>query len=222
MNEFDAAQFEALGPWITGFEFKGTRYGGQYRADTESRVLRFITRFRERLAASNRGRDQPLRILECGCLEGGHTTVLAQAFPEATITAVDVRETSLQKARFILSSSGITNVRLNKENLNEPSAAFTQQYDAIFCVGLLYHLRQPAQFLVRAAQAAGFFWLSTTVCGEPEATVVEDDYRGRFFGEAIEHPLSGVNPQSFQPTIGSLADMLWRRDLTKYCIWKNR
>jgi protein-L-isoaspartate O-methyltransferase len=150
-----------------------------------------------------------LRILECGCLEGGHTRVLAQAFPEATITAVDVRETSLQKARYILSSSGIANVRLTKENLNEPSAALTQQYDAIFCVGLLYHLRQPAQFLVRAAQATGFLWLSTIVCAEPEATLVEDDYRGRFFGEAIEHPLSGVNPQSFQPTIGSLADMLW-------------
>src|SRR5438046_9763477 len=29
------------------------------------------------------------------------------------------------------------------------------------------------------------------------------------FGEAIEHSLAGVNPQSFQPTIGSLADMLW-------------
>ena len=130
-------------------------------------------------------------------------------FQTATITAVDVRETSLQKAKFILSSSGITNVRLSKENLNEPSAAFTQQYDAIFCVGLLYHLRQPAQFLARAAQAAGFLWLSTIICAEPEATVVEDDYRGRFFGEAIEHPLSGVNPQSFQPTIGSLADMLW-------------
>jgi protein-L-isoaspartate O-methyltransferase len=209
VNEFDAAQFEALGPWITGFDFGGNHYGGQYRADTDSRVLRFISTFRERLAASNRGRGQPLRILECGCLEGGHTRVLAQAFPEATITAVDVRETSLQKARYILSSSGITNVRLTKENLNEPSAALTQQYDAIFCVGLLYHLRQPAQFLVRAAQATGFLWLSTIVCAEPEATLVEDDYRGRFFGEAIEHPLSGVNPQSFQPTIGSLADMLW-------------
>jgi SAM-dependent methyltransferase len=209
VNEFDPAEFEALGPWITGFEFGGNHYGGQYRADTDSRILRFITTFRERLAASNRGRDQPLRILECGCLEGGHTRVLAQAFPAATITAVDVRETSLQKAKFILLSSGITNVRLTKENLNEPSAALTQQYDAIFCVGLLYHLRQPAEFLARAARAAGFLWLSTIICAEPEATVVEDDYRGRFFGEAIEHPLSGVNPQSFQPTIGSLADMLW-------------
>jgi len=77
-------------------------------------------------------------------------------FPDATITAVDIRETNLQKAKFILLSSGITNVRLTKENLNEPSAALAQQYDAIFCVGLLYHLRQPAQFLARAAQAAGF------------------------------------------------------------------
>ena len=137
-------------PWDLGLpdlNFGGNHYGGQYRADTDSRVLRFISTFRERLAASNRGRDQALRILECGCLEDGHTRVLAEAFPEATITAVDVRETSLQKAKFILSSSGITNVRLTKENLNEPSAAFTQQYDAIFCVGLLYHLRHQHSFL---------------------------------------------------------------------------
>ena len=209
VNEFDAARFDALGPWITGFEFGGAQYGGQYRADTDSRVLRFISKFRERLAASTRRRDQPLRILECGCLEGGHTSVLAQAFPDAEITAVDVRETSLEKAKFILSASGITNVRLTSENLNEPSPALSQQYDAIFCVGLLYHLRDPAAFLTRAAQATDFLWLSTIVCAEPEATVVEGDYRGRLFGEAIEHPLSGMNPQSFQPTIGSLADMLW-------------
>ncbi len=225
MNEFNAAQFEALGPWITGFEFGGNHYGGQYRADTDSRILRFISTFRERLAASNRGRDQSLRILECGWLEGGHTRVLAQAFPEAEITAVDARETSLEKAKFILSASAITNVRLTKENLNEPSAAFTEQYDAIFCVGLLYHLRDPAAFLTRAAKATGFLWLSTIVCAEPEATIVEDNFRGRFFGEAVEHPLSGVDSQSFQPTIGSLADMLWaagRRDSTKHYFWKNQ
>ena len=185
MNEFDAAQFEALGPWITGFEFGGNHYGGQYRADTDSRVLRFISTFRKRLAASNRGRDQPVRILECGCLEGGHTRVLAKAFPEAEITAADARETSLEKAKFILSASAITNVQLTKENLNEPSAAFSQQYDAIFCVGLLYHLRQPAEFLARAAQSTGFLWLSTIICAEPEAAVVEGDYRGRLFGEAV-------------------------------------
>jgi 2-polyprenyl-3-methyl-5-hydroxy-6-metoxy-1,4-benzoquinol methylase len=109
---------------------------------------------------------------------------------------VDARETSREKAGFILSASGITNVRLTKENLNKPSPALSHQYDAIFCVGLLYHLRDPAAFLTRAAQATAFFWLSTIVCAEAAAAVVEDDYRGRFFGEATEHPLSGVNPQS--------------------------
>src|SRR6476620_2025944 len=59
VNEFDTAQFEALGPWITGFEFGGNHYGGQYRADTDLRVLRFVSTFRERLAASNRSRGQP-------------------------------------------------------------------------------------------------------------------------------------------------------------------
>jgi hypothetical protein len=179
VNELDAAQFEALGPWITGFEFGGVQYSGQYRAGTDPRVLGFVSTFRERLATSNRRRDQPLRILECGCLEGGHTTVLAQAFPEAEITSIDVREASLQKAKFILSASGVTNVRLSKENLNEPSAALSQQYDAIFCIGLLYHLRQPAEFRARAAKAADFLWLSTIICDESEATRIERDFRGR-------------------------------------------
>src|SRR6476620_1097092 len=35
VNQFDAAHFEALGPWITGFEFGGSHYGGQYRVDTD-------------------------------------------------------------------------------------------------------------------------------------------------------------------------------------------
>jgi len=209
VNGFDAAQFEALGPWITGFEFDGVHYGGPYRADTDPRVLAFVKRFGKRLAASNRGQLEPLRILECGCLEGGHTRVLAQAFPDAEITAVDLQETNLQKAKFILSASGITNVRFTREDLNQPSPALTQQYDAIFCVGLLYHLRQPAEFLARTAQAADFLWLWTVFCAEPEADIVEGDFRGRFLGELVEHPLAGADRQSFLPKISSLTDMLW-------------
>jgi hypothetical protein len=126
-----------------------------------------------------------------------------------------VREASLQKAKFILSALGVTNVRLSKENLNEPSPALSQQYDAIFCIGLLYHLRQPAEFLARAAKAANFLWLSTIICDESEATRIERDFRGRFLDEAIDQPLAGVNPQSFLPTIRSLAKMLWRAGFSK-------
>jgi len=214
VNEFDAAQFEALGPWITGFEFGGVQYGGQYRAGTDPRVLGFVSTFRERLAASNRRRDQPLRILECGCLEGGHTTVLAQACPEAEITSTDVREASLQKAKFILLASGVTNVRLSKENLNEPSAALSQQYDAIFCIGLLYHLRHPQSFS-RAPRRRPTFYGFPPPFATNRKRLGSSATFAVALDEAVDQPLAGVNPQSFFPTIRSLAKMFRRAGFSK-------
>jgi len=67
----------------------------------------------------------------------------------------------------------------------------------------------PAEFLARTAQAADFLWLWTVFCAEPEADIVEGDFRGRFLGELVEHPLAGADRQSFLPTISSLTDMLW-------------
>ncbi|HEV2096207.1 MAG TPA: hypothetical protein VGQ82_06850 [Chthoniobacterales bacterium] len=37
----------------------------------------------------------------------------------------------------------------------------------------------------------------------------ERGYRGRMLPESPSHPLSRVQRESFLPTIGSLADMLW-------------
>src|SRR5437762_9322472 len=72
------AQVEELGSWITGFEFEGTRYGGDYFPNDDSRVLRFVDAFRQWLRELP-DRRRALRILECGCLEGGHTALLAKA-----------------------------------------------------------------------------------------------------------------------------------------------
>ena len=104
------AQVEELGSWITGFEFEGTRYGGDYFPNDDSRVLRFVDAFRQWLRELP-DRRRALRILECGCLEGGHTALLAKAFPEAEIVATDLREENLRKARFLVSLYGLNNVR---------------------------------------------------------------------------------------------------------------
>ena len=191
------------------------------RADTDSRVLRFISAFKERLAASNRSPDQPLRILDAAASKAvtplfSHKPFQTRQSPQS----MSERKPGKGKVHSLVFRD--YKCSTHQENLNEPSAAFTQQYDAIFCVGLLYHLRQPAQFLARAAQAAGFLWLSTIFCAEPEATVVEGDYRGRLFGEAVEHPLSGVNPQSFQPTIGPWPTCCGQPDSARSRFCKNR
>jgi SAM-dependent methyltransferase len=135
--------------------------------------------------------------------------MLAQAFPQAQITAVEIREDSIRKAKFLHSLRKITNVRYLQDDLDNPQFVFAETYDVIFCVGLLYHLRDPARFLARACAAAPLLWVWSLVCTEAEAVVSENGYRGRLLLERPEHPLSGISSSSFIPTISSLADMLW-------------
>ena len=201
-------QIESFGTWITRFNFEGVESGGTYDPTGDPRVGRFVTELRT-FTAQNFNADGPLRILECGSLEGAHTAMLAQAFPHAQITAVEIREDSIRKAKFLHSLRKITNVRYLQDDLENPRFVFTETYDVIFCVGLLYHLRDPAQFLARACAASALLWVWSLVCTEAEAVVSENGYRGRLLLERPEHPLSGISSSSFIPTISSLADMLW-------------
>ena len=202
------AQVEELGPWITGFDFEGEHYGGDYTTKKESRVSGFIARFGRCLQETGNRKSQ-VRILECGCLEGGHTVMLADAFPNAEVVAVDLREANLRKARFLASLYQLPNIRLFKEDLADPQLVWREDYDAIFCVGLLYHLRDPARFLFDAGKRTSFLWLWTVICDEIQVTQAEGKFRGRLLSETADHPLSGGEPQSFLPTLGSLLDMLW-------------
>jgi hypothetical protein len=83
-------QIESFGTWITRFDFEGVESGGTYDPTNDQRVGRFVTELRTFTAQSSNA-DCPLRILECGSFEGAQTAMLAQAFPHAQITAVEVR-----------------------------------------------------------------------------------------------------------------------------------
>lgn len=202
------SEVDELGPWITGFNFRGERYGGDYVPEKDSRLSGFVTSFRA-YSDSLKREESRLRILECGCLEGGHTIVLAQAFPDAEIIATDFREANLRKARFLANLHDLKNIRWLQENLANPQHVWQENYDAIFCVGLLYHLHDPRRFLSEAADHTRYLWLWTVICAETDATITEGKFRGRMLTEKTDHPLSGVEPESFLPTLGSLADMLW-------------
>lgn len=65
------------------------------------------------------------------------------------VTAVEIREDSIRKAKFLHSLRKITNVWYLRDDLDNPQFVSAETYDVIFCVGLLYHLRDPARFLAR-------------------------------------------------------------------------
>lgn len=209
-----------LAPWITELHVGGRRLGGSYNAAADDRLALFVQRLR-----SDPTLPAHPRLLECGCLEGGHTVHLARAFPDASIVACEIREENLARARLHAELTGTSQVEFVQADLDQPGPVFERTFDAVFCVGLLYHLSDPAGFIRRCAAATPRLWIWTVICAESEATTTETGTRGRLYAEPTAHVLSGVRENSMFPTLGSLCDMLWdsgytrvelfRREMTK-------
>ena len=204
-------EISALGDWYTGFVHEGRNFGGQYFAEFDTRMLPFVDQ------VLKSGITSP-KILECGCFEGGHTTAIAMKVPNASITAVDARTETQERARKLAAIRGLDNIRFALDDLDAPQNTFHDSYDFIYCVGLLYHLRWPYAFLEKCAKASPRLWLWTMLCLETEAVFTEGRYRGRLYVEPVEHPLSGLREASFLLNCGSLCDMLWQVGYRKITI----
>jgi len=193
-----ARQVDALGPWITRFTVLGREFGGSYDSTTDERIARlpvFVPRAR--------------RILECGCLEGGHTALLGRIYPRAEIVALDVREANLARARLLTSAAGIRPPQFLCRDLETAELGELGRFDLVVCLGLLYHLREPWQFLARVGALTDVLWIWTQVCAEADVTAHGGRFRGRVYVEGpTDHSLSAVRTESFFPTVGSLCDML--------------
>lgn len=205
-----AKEIERLGPWITQVTVDSEVFGGSYDAYNDKRVTLFVNRFKDLF------RDlKDTKILECGCLEGGHTVRLSRSFPHITINAVDARSQNLEKAQFHTKIHNLNNVVFKTVDLENEQDIFKQSYSAIFCVGLLYHLRNPSDFLARCAKSSPNIWISTVISSEYDAEILEKKiYRGKYYTEPTEHPLSGLGDTSFFPSLGSLCNMLWEAGYT--------
>jgi len=201
-EETIAARAAAFGSWITGFTIHSVTFEGEYRPENDDRLLLFVDALRKRPG-------RPANILECGCLEGGHTLELARQFPDATIHAVDVRQENLNETAFVVGLANCHNVRLIQDDFDAPQATFEGHYDAVFCVRLLYHLANPREFLERVCRASSFLRLWTVYCAEEEIAISKQSFRGRVYNESTEHPLSAARSVSFLPSLGSLIEFLW-------------
>ncbi|MEO7598017.1 MAG: methyltransferase domain-containing protein [Opitutus sp.] len=197
MNELQRRANE-LEPWVTQFSVLGQKFGGTYDAlndDRVSRVVEFFPRCR--------------RILEVGCLEGGHTVILSRAYPYTDIVALDGRKENLEKAKFLTSLYGCKRVTFGLEDLEIADLSPYGKFDLGVCLGLLYHLIEPWKFIQQLGSQCDALWIWTTICDDASAETVNGKYRGKIFQEGpLDHALSALRGQSFFPTLGSLVQML--------------
>jgi ubiquinone/menaquinone biosynthesis C-methylase UbiE len=123
------------------------------------------------------------RVLEAGCGVGAQTLTLAKNSPAASITSIDISETSVAEARSKILAAGFTNVQFERADLfNLPYE--TDAFDHIFVCFVLEHLARPAEALGK---------LKCHLKPGGTITVIEGDH-----GSAYFHPDSEAAHRAIQ------------------------
>jgi len=194
------AEFAERGPWITQFVIDGVPSGGDYQVVNDRRVQQFLERF-----------PNVRTILELGSLEGGHTFMLARHPGVERVLAIEGRLANIDRAKFIGSLLGVSNVQFKQANIEELQLPSLGRFDAIFCCGLLYHLPEPWKLISQTPLLAPSIFVWTVYANENEANIQIDDLRGREYIEGgVNEPLSGLSPKSIWLTLPSLLELLKR------------
>jgi SAM-dependent methyltransferase len=200
-----AAEFAKRAPWITHFVIEGVDSGGTFYALNDARISQFFECF-----------PGVRTILELGSLEGGQTIAMSRHAGVERIVALETRAANIEKARFVVSLLGVSNVEFQQANLEHFDLAGLGNFDVVFCCGLLYHLTQPWKLLAQVAQTAPLLYLWTHYANEDEANLEIDGLWGYNHLEGgIDDPLSGLSSTSFWLALPSLLEALKRSGYNK-------
>lgn len=97
------------------------------------------------------------KVLEAGCGVGAQTVALATNSPAAQFTSIDISPQSLDQAKALIESQGITNVRFQHADIMDMPFA-NGSFDHVFVCFVLEHLDNPTRALVemkRVLKAGG-------------------------------------------------------------------
>jgi GT2 family glycosyltransferase len=200
-----AAVLEQCGPWQSRFQVEGEAVGGPYDFVADER----ITRLRGELDLAGR------RVLELGCLEGGHSVALSRLGPRELVS-VEGRAANFVRCCVVKTVFGLDNVRFAFDDVRHVTLERYGRFDAAVSMGVLYHLPDPHVLLGHLAELTDVVYLSTHYANDrypehgPEAELKTPHgrRRGRLYQEyGLADPLSGLDPRSFWPYETELLDM---------------
>lgn len=193
--------FDRLGerfPWMATFIIGGAAFGSglDHREDVRpSQFFRLVRR--------------PRRLLEVGSCQGGGTFELARRPGVEEVVALEGRDYNLAKARFVQQALNVPNVRFLQADLESFDFAPLGRFDAVYCVGLLYHLPAPWEFLAKLEAVTDTVYINTHYCPLSQVEMRLGGYAGKKWHEAgFADPLSGLSAWSFWPTLDALTRML--------------
>lgn len=203
------AEFDKLGPWTTKYIIDGKEYGGNIDLLTDT-ALQF---FRQEFPSAR-------YILELGGFEGCHTFNLASTYEN--VLSLEGRDYNIKKAKFIQNLFGVTNVRFDEANFEKDNLSQFGHFDAVFCVGVLYHMPNPWFILEQISSVTDNVLIWTQYISEKRARDVHS-YRGKFVHEyGFEDSLSGLSKKSLWLTIDSINRILSEVGFSKIKVLEKR
>ena len=128
------------------------------------------------------------RVIDLGCLEGGYAAAFAR-HGAAEAVGVEARRLNFERCELVRSSLGLENLRFERADVREVSAASHGRFDVVFAAGILYHLDDPFALVETiAGMCDGIAVIDTHVAEDhsghcPERTV--RSHRGRDYEGGI-------------------------------------
>lgn len=137
-------------------------------------------------------RDQ-VRVADLGCLEGGHSAAMAQAGYD--VTGFEVRAENILCCRYAAERMGLPNLRYVQADVRDVVTG-PDEWDAVFCCGLLYHLGEPVSFLRDLGRATRkLVVVQTHYSTRPDS--VHEGHQGHWYEEGTGRWESWKNDRSF-------------------------
>ena len=182
--------------WVTEFDIEGKKYGGQRIALIDTRLEYFDSKF------NIKGK----RVLEFGPFEGGHSVMLHNLGAKE-ILAIEGRVENYVKCCVMKNIFNLTNSKFILADLENKDLEKYGKFDCCICLGVLYHLVNPYEFLKRVSKVtdAFFIWTHFSDNDYPKSNPYEissnDEknfvYRGKDQGEDIKDGQAGLQKKAF-------------------------
>ena len=86
-------------------------------------------------------------VVDLGCLEGGYAVEFAKL--GFNTLGIEVREENIAKCNFVKSNLNLSNLQFVKDDVRNIAAY--GKFDVVLCYGLLYHLDDPIDFLIKVS-----------------------------------------------------------------------
>jgi 2-polyprenyl-3-methyl-5-hydroxy-6-metoxy-1,4-benzoquinol methylase len=216
---------ERFGPWTAhNIHIADDLYTIERGASGDDVKLRRVTQVVSDIAG---GPLADVRVLDLGSLEGLYAVELARH--GAHVVAVEAREANVEKIRFAKEALALDNFEIVADDVRNLSAEKYGHFDAVLCLGLLYHLDAPDVFhftarIAEVCRRVAVFDTHISLAGETSREYEGEVYRGSDFLEHGEHETeeqrkaklwaSVGNPNSFWLTKPSLNNLLARVGFT--------